>query len=146
MQDNELRCQPPLDDDEVAVIARQACKYVTYRFIQLPHALLDSSSFGALHPAAVKIFLRIWRRYNGRNNGRLLVSVTDLMSECSLSEKVVRKALKELEAEKFIRTTIPAERSPDPAKRRSPMYAVCALPLDEGEVFAAIVSDNDHKA
>ena len=44
------------------------------RFIALPHALVNSDRWKALHPGAVVLLLQIWTRFNGRNNGEISFS------------------------------------------------------------------------
>lgn len=68
---NAERCRPPLCASEVDAIAANAADYGSQGFTILPHALLDSSEWKSLPPAAQSIVLMAFRRHNGGNNGNI---------------------------------------------------------------------------
>jgi len=74
---NAERCTPPLGADEVDRIASQACAYGSEGFALLPHKLLDSPEWKALHPRAHDIVLLAFRRYDGTNNGNVALTWGD---------------------------------------------------------------------
>lgn len=74
----------------------------TATFFTLHHYVLDSLAFQALSPHAVKVLLRLARRYNGANNGRLAFSVRDAATETGCAFNTARKCFAELQVLGFI--------------------------------------------
>lgn len=46
-------------------------------FVRLEHELLDCEAWQTLDPFAAKLFLAVWRRFTGRNNGNVPFSVRE---------------------------------------------------------------------
>lgn len=74
---NAERCTPPLCASEVDTIAANACAYGSDGFARLPHALLDSPQWKASARSTHEIVLLAFRRFDGRNNGRIALTWAD---------------------------------------------------------------------
>lgn len=79
----------------------------TATFLTLPHWMLDCLAFQHLSPYAAKVLLRLARRFNGANNGRIGFSVRQATAECRIAFNTARKALAELQAKGFIEVVTP---------------------------------------
>lgn len=72
-------------------------------FVKLPFKLLDSPAWGDLSPRARDIFIKLSRKYNGRNNGDLSLTLSELRKSGELkSSATLTKALDELWLHGFI--------------------------------------------
>jgi hypothetical protein len=84
------------------------------RFVQIPYWVLESDAFRSLSAVAVKVFIYLLKRFNGRNNGKIGFGVR---SGCYVWDRETRRlkdvsigigrtrlaeALKELEEAGFI--------------------------------------------
>lgn len=67
-------------------------------FVRIPHFVLRSPQWAALSGSAVKLLLELAGQYNGRNNGDLSATYTDLRERGWASNDTLQRALKELEA------------------------------------------------
>lgn len=74
---NAERCLPPLDADEVDKIAAHAAGYGSDGWMRIPHELWDSPAFRALALPARMIVLTAFRRFNGANNGNIVLTHAD---------------------------------------------------------------------
>lgn len=66
------------------------------RFVAIPHAVMDSTSFTQLGGSAVKLLLDIAYQYNGSNNGDFTVAYGYLKTRGWRSKGTISKAVKEL--------------------------------------------------
>jgi hypothetical protein len=71
-------------------------------FALVTHEMMDSPAWRGLSCPARAVLLQVWRRYNGRNNGRLAASARDLAAECRLNKDTAVRALKELQEARFL--------------------------------------------
>lgn len=76
-------------------------------FAQLFHYMLDCEALRYASPPAVKVLLRLVKRFNGSNNGRIAMSVRQAAAECDLAFNTVRRALAELQEKGFIAIATP---------------------------------------
>lgn len=65
-------------------------------FVMVRHDLLDSAAWRSLKPTAQSVYIRIARRYNGKNNGFLAASVRDLGEECDIKPHTAGAAINAL--------------------------------------------------
>lgn len=79
----------------------------TAQFLTLYYWMLDCAAFASLSPYAVKVLLRLARRFNGANNGRIGFSVREAAKETGCAFNTARKALAELQAKGFIEMVTP---------------------------------------
>jgi len=73
------------------------------RFVMLRYSLLDSSAWQSLPSAAVDLYVKIARKYNGRNNGRIRYSVRDGAEALRASKGTASRELKRLQDSGLIR-------------------------------------------
>jgi hypothetical protein len=73
------------------------------RFVMLRYSLLDSSAWQSLPSVAVDLYVKIARKYNGRNNGRIRYSVRDGAEALRASKGTASRELKRLQDGGLIR-------------------------------------------
>ena len=71
-------------------------------FIKVDHALLDSAAWWSLSRGAEKLLLDIWRRHNGKNNGKIPYSQREIVRRFGCSPKTALKWLGELQRAGFL--------------------------------------------
>lgn len=71
-------------------------------FVQLPWYLLDSDAWRASRPTERAAYVELERLYNGRNNGRLALSVRDLAERLGVNKDTASVALKALQSKGLI--------------------------------------------
>jgi len=91
----------------------------------LPHRLLKSEEFASLSPRAVKLLLEIASKLNGRNNGDLSATFSELSKRGWRSAGTVDKSKKELLEKKWLILTRQGGRN------KCSLFAVSWLPVDE---------------
>ena len=74
-----------------------------HQHMLLDYAMTQSVAFRTLPSAAVKVFIELRGRYNGRNNGRLRLSLREAKRLLRLGESTVARAFLELEERGFIK-------------------------------------------
>jgi DNA-binding transcriptional regulator YhcF (GntR family) len=75
------------------------------RFVKLDFGLLRSAAYRGLSPLARALLVEIAMTCNGQNNGQLSMSVRMAQQKLGVASGTASKALKELEAAKFIIAT-----------------------------------------
>ena len=75
------------------------------RFVKLPYYLLRSAAWLHLTPRERTAFLLIAERYNGLNNGRISLSIREIVLLGRMAANSASKALKTLEDAGFIKKT-----------------------------------------
>ena len=75
-------------------------------FVQLPHGFLNEPAWKALKPGSRILYVALKRYYNGRNNGRIFLSVRKAAEDTGLSKSAVEGYFAELTDKGFIRTGI----------------------------------------
>jgi len=68
----------------------------------MPYVLLHSEAWRGLKGSAVKVWLEIRSRFNGRNNGKLFLSLDEGARLLGMGKQTVGSAFKELEAKGFL--------------------------------------------
>jgi hypothetical protein len=66
------------------------------QFVQLTHHILRSAAWQSLSPAAVSVYLALRYRYNGRNNGSIVLSVRDAAEWSNINKDTAGRALRML--------------------------------------------------
>lgn len=79
----------------------------TERFIKLDHWLLNSAAYLSLSPAARAVHVEIIRLYNGKNNGRLALSVRIAASRSRIARNTAARAFTELQDRGFVECVTP---------------------------------------
>lgn len=104
-------------------------------FLMLTHDLIDSAAWRGLSVPARAVLLQVWRRHDGKNNGRLAASVRDLAEECRLNKDTAARALKELQEAGLLICRTPGGFSLK--KRHAAEYALvwerCTVTGEEGK-------------
>jgi hypothetical protein len=72
------------------------------QYLQLWHELLKSPAWRSLSGPAIKVFLELAARFNGGNNGRLLLPYEDAKRNLGLGKTTVMRAFRELERKGFV--------------------------------------------
>ena len=77
----------------------------TGRHVQLPEWLQASPAWATLKPGPRALYLELKRRFNGRNNGRILLSHRDAAKALNVHRNTVGPWFQELQDRGFIRMT-----------------------------------------
>jgi DNA-binding transcriptional regulator YhcF (GntR family) len=83
-------------------IARRAKNNAEEHFVRLGHDLTGSQAWKALGPYARDAYSWIARRYRGKNNGKIPMSVRDLADLMGVNDKTAVKAFKRLQLFGFL--------------------------------------------
>lgn len=76
--------------------------YDSAQYLQLTHKLLKSPNFRALRGSSVKILLEIAACFNGRNNGKIIMSYAQLAENLNLGRQTIYNGLLELQKAGFL--------------------------------------------
>lgn len=71
-------------------------------FVMLPWYLIDCPAWRSLSFSARAAFIELARRYNGWNNGQLVLAASTLAERLGCSKATAARALNELEVTRFI--------------------------------------------
>jgi hypothetical protein len=77
----------------------------TEQYFKIPYAMARSPAFRSLGGAALKVWIELRSRYNGRNNGDLSLSLDEGARLLSIGKATVQRAFSELESKGFIKLT-----------------------------------------
>ncbi len=72
------------------------------QYVHLPYAQINSVAWRSLSGAAVRLWLQLHTRYNGGNNGRLILSHAEAASLLGVGKATVQRAYEELVAHGFL--------------------------------------------
>lgn len=75
------------------------------QFFTMGYRTAQSPAWRSLNGPAVKVFIELRTRFNGRNNGRLHLSLEESKRLLGLGKSTVARALEELEEKGFIKKT-----------------------------------------
>ena len=73
------------------------------RFIKLTYPLIESEAWRWLRPMSKAVYIELRRRYNGLNNGKISLSLSEAAYILKASKSSISKALNQLEAHGFIK-------------------------------------------
>ncbi len=74
----------------------------TEQYFTISYVWANSPAFRSLSGAALKVFIELRTRYNGRNNGRITLSWDEAARLLHLSKTTIGRALEELKEKGFI--------------------------------------------
>ncbi|WP_439293944.1 helix-turn-helix transcriptional regulator [Lonepinella sp. BR2882] len=100
-------------------------RQITGKFIAIPNSVLDSLAYRSLTGNETKVFIHLCRKYNGTNNGNLVIPYNTVEKDYNLSRQTLFKCLKSLEEKGFIET------SRQGRKGVLSLYAVTIYRVDE---------------
>ena len=72
------------------------------KFVMIPNRMVDTPAWRDLKPAPRALYLEIKRRYNGHNNGRVILSYREAAERLNASYNSVGGWFKQLESHGFI--------------------------------------------
>lgn len=75
------------------------------RFIKLTHQIMESEAWETASPQCKELVLRIWKRFNGRNNGRIPYSRREVEAALGCGTHQAVRYLKEAQERGFIVAT-----------------------------------------
>ena len=75
------------------------------KFIALPHSMIVSSAFRSLSGASLKVYIELFDRHNGSNNGSLHLSFGAAAKLLHISKSTISRAFHELSVKGFIKCT-----------------------------------------
>jgi len=102
---------------------------VSGQFLAMPHAVLLSPDFVGLSGLAVKLLVQVASKYNGKNNGGLSATFSDLSVMGWTSKSTLARKLRELEDAGFLMKTRNGYFKNPGA--RCDLYAITWQPIDE---------------
>ena len=73
------------------------------RFVKLTYSLLGSEAWRWLRPISKAVYIELKQRYNGRNNGKIALSLSEAAHILKASKSSISTALKQLETHGFIK-------------------------------------------
>ena len=73
------------------------------RFVKLTYTLIESEAWRWLRPISKAVYIELKRRYNGLNNGKISLSLSEAAHLLKASKSSISKALKQLETHGFIK-------------------------------------------
>lgn len=97
---------------------------------RLRHDLILSPAFRSLSYAARSLFLELFARYNGFNNGSISLTYTEL-TQFGVAPATAKKGFSELEENGFIKKTIQGGRG----RSGLTFYALTCFKIDENKTF-----------
>jgi hypothetical protein len=100
------------------------------RHVQLPEWLQASEAWATLKPGPRALYIELKRRYNGGNNGRIILSHRDAAKALHVHPNTPGDWFKELEARGFIRVTQGHHLGPSGIGQSS-HWALEELPTDD---------------
>ena len=72
------------------------------QYAPMPYAILKSDAWRSLSGAAVKVWFELHTRFNGGNNGRLILSMNEAVEALGIGKGTVQRAFGELQEKGFI--------------------------------------------
>ena len=84
-------------------LAKKGIIETTERFVKLTYPLIESQAWRWLRPISQSVYIELRRRYNGLNNGRISLSLSEAAHILKASKSSISKALKQLETHGFIK-------------------------------------------
>ena len=75
----------------------------TERFVKLTYPLIESEAWKWLRPISKAVYIELKRRYNGLNNGKISLSLSEAAHILKASKSSISRALKQLETHGFIK-------------------------------------------
>lgn len=77
----------------------------TKRHVRLHHYMLESQAWQSLSPHGRALFIEIWQRFNGQNNGAISYGHREAEESLKVSKNLPKRFFDELESKGFIVAT-----------------------------------------
>ena len=84
-------------------LAKKGIIESTERFVKLTYPLIESEAWRWLRPISKAVYIELKRRYNGLNNGKISLSLSEAAHILKASKSSISRALKQLETHGFIK-------------------------------------------
>ena len=84
-------------------LAKKGVIESTERFVKLTYPLIESEAWRWLRPISQSVYIERRRRFNGSNNGRISLSLSEAAHILKASKSTISKALNQLETHGFIK-------------------------------------------
>ena len=84
-------------------LAKKGIIESTERFVKLTYPLIESQAWKWLRPISKAVYIELKRRYNGLNNGKISLSLSEAAHILKASKSSISTALKQLERHGFIK-------------------------------------------
>ena len=84
-------------------LAKKGIIESTERFVKLTCLLIESEAWRWLRPISKAVYIELKRRYNGLNNGKISLSLSEAPHILKASKSSISRALKQLETHGFIK-------------------------------------------
>ena len=84
-------------------LAKKGIIESTERFVKLTYPLIESEAWRWLRPISKAVYIELKRRYNGLNNGKISLSLSEAAHIIKASKSSISRALKQLETHGFIK-------------------------------------------
>ena len=84
-------------------LAKKGIIESTERFVKLTYPLIESEAWRWLRPISKAVYIELKRRYNGLNNGKISLSLSEAAHIFKASKSSISRALKQLETHGFIK-------------------------------------------
>jgi hypothetical protein len=98
------------------------------RFLKLDHGMLMTAAWQHLQPRSMKLLIEVWRRYDGKNNGRIPFSMREAMECLQCGRDQAIRAFRELTDKGFLRV---ARDSGFNTKKQAREWTITALPIGD---------------
>ena len=72
------------------------------QYVNMPYALLKSPAWRSLSGNAIKLWFELHTRFNGGNNGRLILSYNEAKRNLGMGKATVQRAFAELQEKGFV--------------------------------------------
>lgn len=102
------------------------------RFVHLPEYLQATEAWATLKPGPRALYIELKRRYNGRNNGRIILSQRDAAKAINVNRNTVGGYFAELEARGLIAMMQGAFLGPSGIGQAA-LWALQELPTSDGK-------------
>jgi hypothetical protein len=79
---------------------------VSDQYAIMDYSFLRSNAVRQLSGPAIKVFLELRARFNGKNNGRITLSLDECRRLFSIGKRTAQRAFQELEAKGFVRLIV----------------------------------------
>ncbi|MDC1198767.1 hypothetical protein N8071_00120 [bacterium] len=100
------------------------------RHVQLPEWLQAAQAWATLKPGPRALYVELKRRFNGSNNGRIVLSHRDAANALNVHRNTIGPWFDELNARGFIRMTVAPHLGPSGIGKAS-VWALEELPTDD---------------
>lgn len=84
-------------------LAKKGIIESTEQFVKLTYPLIESEAWRWLRPMSKAVYIELKRRYNGLNNGKISLSLSEAAHILKASKSSISRALKQLETHGFIK-------------------------------------------